>query len=134
VIPEDRYYSKCHQWVKIDEAVVQLGITEPLVRKLSPLVAIELPEQDDEMKVELPFGEVEGLEETFYLYPPFEARVAEAHEELMWDVDKLLKDPYGKGWLLKIRVHDPQELKRLMSAQAYREFCAQDLGERSVNG
>ena len=133
MIPEDRYYTKCHQWVKIDEAIVQLGVTAPILRKLGPLVGIELPEHDDEMKEELAFGELEGMEETFELYPPFEARVAEAHEELVWDPERLEKDPYGKGWLLKIRVHAPQDIKRLLTAHAYREFCIGDLGDEFVD-
>jgi glycine cleavage system H protein len=129
MIPQDRYYTKGHQWVKIDEAIVAVGVTEPILRKLSPLVSIDLPDKDEEMKAELPYGELEGLQETHQLYPPVEARVVDVHEELLWNLDKLAKDPYGKGWLLKIRVHDPQELKNLLSARAYREFCAQDLGE-----
>ena len=81
MIPEDRYYTRGHIWVKIDEASVEIGVTEPIVRKLTPLIVVELPDQDDEMKAELPFGEIEGLNETFQLYPPVEARVTEVQDE-----------------------------------------------------
>ena len=129
MIPDDRYYTRSHVWVKIDEAVVEVGVTEPILRRLEPLISIELPEEDDEMKVELPFGELEGLRETYQIYPPVEARVVAAHDELLWNLDKLAGDPYGKGWLVKIRVHEPQELKNLLTAKAYAEFCGRDLGE-----
>ena len=129
MIPDDRYYTNSHVWVKIDEAVVEVGVTEPILRKLSPLISIELPEADDEMKMELPFGELEGLHETRQLYAPVEARITDVHDELLANLDRLVRDPYGKGWLLKIRVHDPQELKNLLTAKAYSAVCSEDLGE-----
>jgi len=129
MIPEDRYYTKGHVWVKIDETVVEVGVTEPILRKVEPLISIDLPDADDEMKAELPFGELEGLEETYQLYPPVEARITEVNSELVWNLDKLSKDPYVAGWLLKIRVHDPQELKNLLSPKAYEQVCAAEFGE-----
>ncbi len=128
MIPEDRYYTKGHVWVKIDEAVVELGATEPIIRKLSPLISIDLPDPDDEMKMELPFGELEGLQDTFQLYPPVEARITDVNDELLWNLDRLAGDPYGEGWLLKIRVHDPQELRQLLNSNVYAEYCSEDLG------
>ena len=110
----------------------ELGLTEPILRKLRPLVSIELPEANDELMVELPFGELEGVEETYQLYPPAEARIIEVHAELVWDQKKLLTDPYGAGWLMKIRVHNPRQLDGLMNAESYREFCIEDLGEEFV--
>lgn len=133
MIPDGRGYTRDHQWVRRDAAFVEMGVAEPLLRKLIPLVSIELPDADDELMLELPFGELEGLHEVHQLYPPVEARIIEVNQELVWNHRKLLKDPYGAGWLLRIRVHHPRELKRLLSARAYRAFCAEDLGEEFVN-
>lgn len=132
MIPDDRAYTKNHEWVKPDTAFVELGLTDPLLRKLRPLVSIELPDADDELMVELPFGEVEGVQETYQLYPPAEARIIEVHAELVWDQKKLLTDPYGAGWLMKIRVYNPRQLDGLLNAESYREFCIEDLGEEFV--
>ncbi len=133
MIPEDRMYTLNHEWVRLDTAFVEIGVTEPLVRSLLPLVSVELPEADDELMPELPFGELEGLHEVHQLYPPAEARIVEVNEELIWNHSKLLKDPYGDGWLLKIRMHDPEGLEGLLAAETYREYCAQELGEDSAD-
>ena len=90
----------------------------------------EIPEVDDDVKVELGFGELEGAEETHQLYPPIESRVIEANAELVWNHQKLLKDPYGEGWLLKLAMQDAERVEALMSAEEYQEFCAEDLGAK----
>jgi glycine cleavage system H protein len=128
MIPGDRVYTTNHQWVKPGTGLVEIGVTEQLLRKIGPLISVELPDADDELKAELPFGELEGLHETWQLYPPLEARIVEVNEELIWSHKKLLKDPYKQGWLLKIRPHDPEGLKRLWNAAQYRKFCEETLG------
>lgn len=133
-IPDDRAYTKNHEWVRLSTAVVEIGVTEPLLRKVKPLISIELPDPDDELQMELPFGELEGVAHTHQLYPPVEARIIETNDELVWDHKKLLNDPYGAGWLLKIKVADPEQLRELLSAESYREFCTEDLGERFGDG
>lgn len=128
MIRGDRVYTTYHLWVKAGTGLVEIGATEQLLRKIGALVSVELPDADDELKVELPFGELEGLHETWQLYPPLEGRIVEVNEELIWSHKKLLKDPYGQGWLLKIRPHDPEVLKKLWNAEQYRAFCEENLG------
>ncbi len=133
MIPEDRAYTKFHIWVRMDGALTEVGVTEPILRKLEPLISVDLPEPDDELKAELAFGELEGHEETFHLRPPVEARIVEVNEELVWNHKKLLKDPYGAGWMLRIRPHEPERLTKLWSPALYRTFCLDDLGEEYVD-
>jgi glycine cleavage system H protein len=133
MIPEDLVYTKFHAWVRQGEPLVEVGVTEPFLRRVAPLISLELPDPDDEMKPQLPYGEVEGHQESWRLYPPAEARIVEVNEELVWNHEKLLKDPYGEGWLLKVRVHDPEELAHLWSPGVYRRFCEDTLGAEFVD-
>ena len=134
MIPDDRQYTKNHEWAKLTDAVLEVGVTEPLLRLLSPLISVELPEPDDELKMELPFGELEGLHQVHQLYPPVETRIVEVNEELVWNHEKLLKDPYGEGWLLKLRVEDPAELSHLFPSALYEKYCRDQLGDAFVDG
>jgi glycine cleavage system H protein len=127
MIPDDRVYTRNHEWVKVGKGILELGVTQPLLRKIGPLISVELPDADDELKAELPFGELEGLEETWQLYPPVEGRILEVNDEIVWDHKKLVKDPYGKGWLLKVRPHDPEAVKRLWAPGLYRKYCEDTL-------
>ena len=134
MIPDDLFYTECHLWVRPQGECVEVGVSEPLIRKMKPLISIELTEPEVEMKFELPFGEVEGHEETRQLYPPSETRVLEVNDELLWDHTKLVGDPYGAGWLMRIIAPETQELLHLMTASTYREFCAKDLGKEFADG
>jgi glycine cleavage system H protein len=133
MIPDDRHYTKDHEWLKEEGGLSVVGVTEPLLRKLSPVISVELPEPDDEMKNELPFAELEGGQENWRFYPPAEARVIEVNDPLTWDQRPLEKDPYGAGWLMKIRVDDEDELRLLMNANTYRIFCLETLGEEYID-
>lgn len=130
MIPDDRRYNRYHVWAMQVGELLEVGVTEPILKKLSPLVSVEIPEVDDDVKVELGFGELEGLEEVHELYPPIESRVVEVNDELIWNHQKLLKDPYGDGWMMKLTMQDEEKVEALMSAEEYREFCADDLGEK----
>ena len=128
MIPEDRYYTMSHVWVKLDEAKVVIGAAEPLVRSLGPLLAVELPDPGEEMMLDVPFGEIESVHTVHQLYPPADAVVLETNESVLYDVDRLTRDPYGEGWLLKIRVHDPEQIKDLVASEAYADFCKEYFG------
>ncbi|MHC4479812.1 MAG: glycine cleavage system protein H [Planctomycetota bacterium] len=133
MIREDYVYTKNHQWVKPGEPLVEVGVTGPLLRKVGPLISIELPEADDELKMEVPYGELEGRHMTHQLWAPVEARIVEVNDELIWNHAKLLKDPYGEGWLLRVQPHDPAEVMGLFAGALYRKFCADDLGEEFLD-
>ena len=133
MIPDDRVYTTNHEWARMNDFIVELGVTGPLLRKLAPLISVELPDPDDELKLELPFGEIEGLNEVHQLYSPVETRVVEVNKELIWDLKKLLKDTYGEGWLLKIAMQDPGELSHLFAPALYEKYCRDILGDKFVD-
>lgn len=133
MIPDDCVYSKSHVWVRVRPDLVEVGVTEPLLRKIGPVIGVELPDADDELKRELPLGELEGLNATHVLYPPAEGRVVAVNQELVWNQSKLMADPYGRGWLVKVQVHDPTELKALFASALYRKFAQDNLGEEYVD-
>jgi glycine cleavage system H protein len=131
VLPDDRFYTKNHEWIKPGMPLGVIGVTRVVLRKIGALISVELPDPDDELKSELPFGELEGMEDTWQVYPPVEGRIVEVNEALVWNHKKLAKDPYGQGWLLKIRPHDPEAMRQLLTASGYRKFCEESLGVRS---
>ena len=121
--PDDRTYTKGHMWVRPAAGLSEVGVTDVLIRRLKPLISLEIPDADDEMQRHTWFGEVEGHRETHQLVLPIEARIVEVNAELVWNLDKLVKDPYEAGWLLKLRLEDQADLEGLLDAQAYDEHC-----------
>ena len=130
-IPEDRNYTERHIWVKLDEAPVRMGVTQVLLDRLGTLLSIELPEPEVEMMEDVAFGEIEAMDSIFQLFPPANAEVLETNDALAWDLDKLAEDPYDEGWLLKIKVHETDQLKDLLTPEAYRDYCQEDPQEES---
>ncbi|NLW49267.1 MAG: glycine cleavage system protein H [Candidatus Brocadiaceae bacterium] len=116
-------------WARLGTTLLELGATEALLRRVGALVSVDLPDPDDELKLELPFGDLEGLEGTVQLHSPVESRIVEVNRELIWNTAKLEKDPYGEGWLLRIEVRGPDDLAGLMNAEAYEQFCAAEAPE-----
>ncbi len=129
MIPENLYYTEDHAWVRPEDDCIEVGVSEPLVRKLKPIISIDLLGVDVEMKRELPFLELEGYEETRHVYLPAETRILEINDELLWDQTKLEEDPYGEGWLMRIVSPGQKKLLHLMTETAYREHVAEQLGE-----
>jgi glycine cleavage system H protein len=100
-----------------------MGVTAPLLKWLGPLVAVELPRPDDEMKLTIAIGTVESDTQVHDIMPPADAAVLEVNTGLEWDLDLLERDPYGEGWMMKIKVHKPDQLRDLMTPGAYRAYC-----------
>jgi len=128
-VPSDRTYTPNHEWVKLDAAVVRMGITEPMLERLGKLVSVELPDPDDETMLGVAFGSIEGENGVHAMFPPADASVLDVNETLEWDLDALSEDPYDKGWLIKIKVHQPDQLRSLMIASAYADHCQNEWPE-----
>lgn len=123
MIPDDRTYTSNHEWVKIDAEVVRMGITMPILKELGPLIALELPQPNDVMMVGLAIGTVESMDRLHEIMPPADAMILDVNKELEWDLETLMEDPYGEGWLIKMKVDDPDQLRKLLPPSAYREQC-----------
>lgn len=132
-IPRDRSYTTGHLWLKLDSDPVVMGVTAPLLDQLGPLVSVEIPPANEEMMLDVPFGEVEFLTGAFQLYPPADATIVESNEVLLWDVDRVANDPYGEGWLVKVRVCNPDQLRGLLGPHAYGAHCEKEWAENRTN-
>ncbi len=119
--PDDRRYTASHEWVRLEGGLAVVGITEFAVQAIKDVVFLELPEQGRELQAGKPFGVVESVKAVFDLNSPVDGPVAEVNGKAVEDLE-LLKDPYGAGWLLKVRAAALPA--GLMDAAAYQAHCA----------
>lgn len=124
--PNELKYSKSHEWVAVDGDTAVIGITDFAVKTLTDLVFLELPEVGSSVTAEESFGEVESVKAVSELLSPVGGEVVEVHSDLVDNLDAIGSDPFGKGWLVKIRMNDPAELNALMDRTAYEKHCAEE--------
>ena len=118
-VPEDLKYTKSHEWVKIEGDIAITGITEFAVKALSDLVYVDLPELAELTEKGHPYAEVESVKAVADVMAPVSGEVEEINEDLVDNLDSLAKDPFGAGWLAKIKMSYPDEVGTLMSAEEY---------------
>jgi glycine cleavage system H protein len=118
-IPEELHYTKDHEWIKIegDEAIV--GITDFAQGELGDIVYVEVESLDETLSAEAVFGTVEAVKTVSDLFMPLSGEVIAFNEDLENTPELVNEDPYGKGWMIKIKLSDPAELENLLDAQAY---------------
>jgi glycine cleavage system H protein len=122
--PTDLLYSREHEWVKVQDDVCTLGITDFAQRELGEVVFVELPEVGQMFDANDEIGTIESVKAVAEVYTPVAGEVVEVNEALNEDPELLNDDPQGDGWLVKIRFSSAADLKSLMSAQAYEEFIS----------
>ncbi len=116
----DFKYTPTHEWVRDEgEGVASVGITEFAVEELGDIVFLELPAEGAELKKGSPFGAVESVKAVFDLNSPVSGNVVEVNSPLSDDADVLKTDPYGAGWMLRIKLQNPAELDELMDKEQY---------------
>ncbi|NLC44778.1 MAG: glycine cleavage system protein GcvH [Clostridiales bacterium] len=118
-------YSKEHEWVKVEGNLARLGITDHAQSELGDVVYLELPEVDDEFKVDDVIGVVESVKAASDLYTPVSGKVVEVNEDLPDSPEAMNEDPYG-SWMIVVEMDDDSQLKNLMSPEEYKEFCDQE--------
>jgi glycine cleavage system H protein len=121
---EGLYYSESHEWVKVDGEVAIIGITDFAQKAMGDIVYVDMPEVDDEVTAEEEFGAVESVKAASDLISPVSGTVTEINEALEDESGLLNQDPY-ENWIIKVQMSEPGELDRLMDAEAYAAFCAQ---------
>ena len=122
--PEDLKYSKEHEWVLVEGNVATIGITDFAQDQLGDVVFVEMPAIGDKVSKEDAFGVVESVKAVSDVYAPVSGAVLEVNDDLPDNPEMLNEDPYGDGWMIKIEMNDPDELKDLMSAAEYEEYVA----------
>ena len=122
--PDDAKYTKDHEWIRVEGGIGTVGITEYAQGELGDVVFVELPAVGAAVKAHATFGTIEAVKAVSDLYAPISGTVTEVNQELSKTPEIVNKDPYGKGWMVKIRVADPAELASLMDAAAYGKSVA----------
>jgi len=122
-IPEDLYYTEEHEWLKVlEDGTTLVGITDYAQKSLHEVVYVELPNPGDMVKQGEVFGAVESVKAVSDLYSPISGTVEEVNEELLDSPELINSDPYGKGWIVKIKPKNLEdELENLLNAEQYRE-------------
>lgn len=120
--PDDLKYSETHEYVRMDGQIATIGISAYAVDQLGDIVFIDLPEVGDYIEKEKSFGTIESVKAAEDLKAPITGTVTERNEEILEEAEKLSEDPYIEGWLLKLRVKDPDKLDEddFYSADDYR--------------
>ena len=122
--PDELKYAKSHEWVALENDIATIGITDFAVELLTDLVYIELPPVGSAVKTGEPFGVVESVKAVSDLYSPIAGEVIEVNEPLIDDQAVLSEDPFGEGWMIKIKLTEPSPLDHLLDQAAYKAFCA----------
>ncbi|MCB0473076.1 MAG: glycine cleavage system protein GcvH [Flavobacteriaceae bacterium] len=121
-VPSDLKYTKDHEWVKIDGDIAIIGITDFAQSELGDIVYIDIDTLDETLKQEEVFGTVEAVKTVSDLFMPVSGEVVEFNDELESSPEKVNTDPYGSGWMIKIKFSDASELDNLLNAEAYKEI------------
>lgn len=114
------YYTEEHEWVLVDDDVATVGITDYAQSELGDIVYIEFPEVGTKVEQTDPFGSVEVVKAVEELYAPVSGEIIEVNSVLEDDFQIINQDPYGDGWLVKIKMSDPGELDSLLDAMQYK--------------
>lgn len=123
-IPNDLKYNKTHEWVRVEGEFAVSGITDFAQKELSDIVYVEITAVGGSVKRDDPIGTIEAVKAVTDIYAPVSGELVEANESLKNEAQKCNQDPYGEGWIMKIRLSDPSELDDLLDAEAYAELVA----------
>jgi len=124
--PEDLKYSRRHQWARVEDNLVRVGITFYAQDRLGDIVFAELPEEGRVLEKDEPFGVVESVKAVADIFAPVSGKVIEVNKELPETPELMNQDPYGKGWMIVIEMSDPGELGTLLEAEQYRQFIEEE--------
>jgi glycine cleavage system H protein len=125
-ILDELKYTKEHEWAKLEDDLVVIGITDYAQDALGEIVYIELPSEGDEVTKGNPFGAVESTKSVSDLYAPVNGEVVEVNEALLDSPEAINEDPYGDGWMIKVKPYDVGELQDLMDNDEYTEFIEKE--------
>ncbi|MFO7767557.1 MAG: glycine cleavage system protein GcvH [bacterium] len=117
--PSDLKYTKDHEWCRIEGDVAVVGITDFAQSELGDVVFLELPDVGTETVQDEEFGTIEAVKAVAELYAPLSGEITEVNEDVVDEPEKVNEDPYGEGWMIKIKMSDGSEVENLLDAGAY---------------
>ncbi len=132
-VPKDLLYTKEHEWAKVEGDIATIGVTDFAASQMGDVVYIELPEVGDEVTQFEPCGDVESVKTVSSLFAPVSGEVVDRNKFLLEEIDGeenedfhpeyVNQDPYGKGWMIKVKISDMEELKNLLKPEEYEEIA-----------
>ena len=124
--PEDLLYTKEHEWLRLADGTGTIGITDHAQKELGEVVYVELPKVGDTFDAGQTFGSVESVKAVSELFIPVSSEVVEVNPALADSPEKINEDPYGQGWMIRVRLRDKNEARGLMSAKDYEEYTKEE--------
>ena len=121
-IPEDLHYSKDHEWVRVEGDVAIIGITDYAQNSLGDVVYVELPKNGEAFAANESFGSVESVKAVSEVFSPVSGSVVQVNESLNDEPEKVNSDPYGEGWMIRLKMDNPGEVDSLLTAAEYEDF------------
>ena len=123
-VPEELKYTKDHEWVRIDGDMLTIGITDFAQSELGDIVYVEVDTLDENLGSEEVFGTVEAVKTVSDLFLPVSGQITEFNEALEDAPEKVNEDPYGEGWMIKLKCNDLSELDNLLAASEYKSLIS----------
>jgi len=123
-IPEELKYTKDHEWIKIEDDIITIGITDFAQKELGDIVYVDVDTLDETIEKDEVFGSVEAVKTVSDLFMPVTAEIIEFNEGLEDEPEKINSDPYGDGWMIKAKIEDKSQLENLLDAKAYQELIS----------
>jgi glycine cleavage system H protein len=123
-IPENLRYSKDHEWVSVDGDIATIGITDYAQSSLGDVVYIDFPRVGDKFEAHAAFGSVESVKAVSEIFTPLAGEVSEVNDPLNDAPESVNTDPYGEGWMVKIKMENPGEADGLLSSVEYEEYLS----------
>ena len=121
-IPAELKYTKDHEWIKIEDNIATVGITDFAQGELGDIVYVDVDTLDDSVEQGEVFGSVEAVKTVSDLFMPLSGEIIEFNETLEDDPELVNSDPYNKGWMIKINISDSSQIETLLDAEAYQKL------------
>ena len=125
IIPDDLKYSEEHEWVRADGDIVTIGITDYAQGELGDVVYVDLPAEGDQFNQNDVFGSIEAVKAASDLYCPVAGEVVEVNQDVADNPETINKDPYGDGWMIKLKIESTDEYSGLMDAESYKNHIGE---------
>lgn len=123
-VPSNLKYTKDHEWVSIDGDIATVGITDFAQGELGDIVYVEVETVDETLDIEEVFGTVEAVKTVSDLFLPLSGEIIEFNENLETNPEIVNSDPYGEGWMIKLKIANPEQIQDLLDDQAYKEIIS----------
>ena len=125
-VPTDRKYTKSHEWVRLENEIAVIGITDYAQHQLSDVVYVELPKIGEIFEKGSMIGEIESVKAVDEFYMPLSGEIVELNDQLRNNPELVNSSPYDKGWFLKIKINNPSEFDTFLTAIQYQELIQRE--------